>query len=589
MAARLTAYVVVAIVAATLIAGLIVGAQRDDNDGPVDLIVRNAAVYTADRRGTTAEAVAIRGNQILRVGSDREIARLQRPQTLVVDARGGTVLPGFNDAHLNLIEGGLRLGTIDLTSAGSVAAILERVQSWSAANPTAAWIVGSGWSADDLKGTPPTRQLLDSVVKDRPVLLYSADERAAWVNSQALRMARITRRTADPDGGTIVRESRAGEPSGSLIGSAAALVASSIPAASREQRADALRAAMAHANAFGVTSVQSLGETADALELYDALRRSGDLTLRVYSALRVDRPIVEGDLARLDEIRKRFPDDPLVKAGALYFDLDGAVTSRAAAMLEPYEGSTDAGGLAFDPDDLNRSARLADAAGWQLVTEANGDRAVRVALNAYAHAVRSNRPDRRGRRHRIDGIGLVDAEDVERFGTLGVLASMQPLRAPWAERLDLLSPLVGTERAGRSLPFSSVAGSARLVLGSAWPAHVLDPLEVIQSATGTPPPEAVPAPDTLPNPDEPALERLKLDPALDAYTSAPAWASFDDQRKGSISPGMLADLVVLTGDIRSLPPARLGTVGVAVTIFDGKIVYERTPRAETVPAPSLQH
>src|SRR5687768_3841603 len=175
MAARLTTYVVVAIVAATLIAGLIVGAQREDNDGPVDLIVRNATVYSADRRGTMAEAVAVRGNQILRVGSNREIDRLQRPQTIVVDAAGGAGLPGFNDSHVDVVAGGLRLGVADLSGAATAAEVLERIAEWSTANPAAPWVVGNGWSAEYFKNGAPTRQLLDAVVKDRPAIMYGPD------------------------------------------------------------------------------------------------------------------------------------------------------------------------------------------------------------------------------------------------------------------------------------------------------------------------------------------------------------------------------------------------------------------------------
>src|SRR5687768_15534711 len=243
MAARLTTFVVVAIVAATLIAGLIVGAQRDDNDGPVDLIVTNAAIYTADRRGTVAEAVAVRGNQVLRVGSNREISRLQRPQTIVVDAEGGAVFPGFNDAHVDLIGGGLRMAMADLEGAETTADVLDRVRAWTAANPDALWVVGRGWSPDQFKNGLPTRQLLDSVVPDRPALIYAADEgdRLVWVNSRALRLAGITRKTDEPAEGTIVREGRPGEPSGVLRGAPAAAIAALIPPPSREQRAQALR------------------------------------------------------------------------------------------------------------------------------------------------------------------------------------------------------------------------------------------------------------------------------------------------------------------------------------------------------------
>ena len=435
MAARLTAYVVVAIVAATLIAGLIVGAQREDSDGPVDLIVRNAAVYTADRRGTMAEAVAIRGNQILRVGTDREISRLQRPQTIVVDAEGGAVVPGFNDAHVDLIGGGLRLAMADLRGAATSAEVLERIAAWSDANASAPWVIGSGWSADQFKNGLPTRQMLDSVVKDRPALIYAADEsdRLVWANSRALRLANITRKTPEPADGAIVREGRRGEPSGVLRGAVATSVAALIPAPSRDQRAQALRAAIADANVHGITSAQNTAAGCERnLDLFDDARRSGKMTLRVYCAVAADPHQIgkETDLQSFDAIRERYPDDPLFKVGALSFTVDGSLPAQSAALLEPYAGRDDAGEVLVDPDELNRAVRLADAAGWQILTHATGDRAVRMALTAYAHAIRSNRPPARGRRHRLEHLAMVDAADIPRFGPLGVAASMQPSVSP---------------------------------------------------------------------------------------------------------------------------------------------------------------
>jgi len=584
MAARLTAYLVVAIVTATLIAGLIVGAQRDDNDGPVDLIVRNASVYTADRRGTMAEAVAIRGNQVLRVGTNREIARFQRPQTLVVDARGGTVLPGFNDAHLNLIQGGLSLESVDLSGAVSVEQMLARLGAWRAANPSAEWIVGSGWTAQDFKNGQPTRQLLDSVIPDRPVFLTGADENSSWVNTRALRLAGIGPRTVDPAGGTIVRESRRGQPTGVLTGSARDLVGRLIPQPTREQRLAAVRAAVTEANTLGITSVQIADSTRDDLDLYDGLRRSGDLTLRMYAALRLEEPLHDADVPRIDATLKKYPDDPLFKAGAVSITLDGPIATHSAALLEPYADAAESGSAAFDPDDLNRTVRLADAAGWQVITRATGDRAVRMALTAYAHAVRSNRHPSRGRRHRIENIAVVDPLDLPRFGPLGVMASIQPVRGlPSPERIDLLSRRLGDERTAHSLMIGSLAGQGRIMLGSGWPSQDLNPLVGIHVAVNQTTPDGV-----FDDPWHPE-ERLQLRPAIDAYTSSAAWASFDDQRKGSISPGMLADIVVLSDDIFALSPAQLGSVSVAATIFDGRVVYQRVPRAETEPAPSLQH
>lgn len=587
MAARLTTYLVVAIVATTLIAGLIVGAQRDDNDGPVDLIVRNGRVYTADRKGTMAEAVAIRGNRILQVGSDREIGRLQRPQTVVVDARGAAVLPGFNDSRADLVSGGLSLRKVDLSGAADASEMLERIVAWRQSNPAAPWVVGKGWSAEHFRNGVPSKQLLDSVVADRPAILYGADETAIWVNSQALRLAGITRKSQDPPNGTILREGRGGEPAGVLTGSAAALVSSLLPAPTRDDRAHAIRAAIAHAHSLGVTSVHHTADGDDTLELYESIRRSGDLTLRVYAAIPIDEkavPRTEADLEKYDETRKRYADDPLFKSGALSIRLDGPVTKRDAAMLEPYSESESAGVPRFDPDDLNRLVRLADAAGWQVITEANGDRAVRMALNAYAHAVRSNRPPARGRRHRIDGAAVVDAADMNRFGPLGVVVSMQPaLRSGGTDARDRLARGIGPARAAAAFAFAGIAGETRLLLGSGWPAGTLDPLRALDMVvTGSPQAEA--AEDTART-----GRRLELKAAIDAYTSMPAWASFDNQRKGVIAPGMLADLVVLSDDIFAANAQSPGAASVALTIFDGKVVFRRVTRAETEPAPSLQH
>ncbi|MGH9374057.1 MAG: amidohydrolase, partial [Vicinamibacterales bacterium] len=433
----------------------------------------------------------------------------------------------------------------------------------------------------------PSRQLLDSVVSDRPALMFDADGRAVWVNTKALRAAGITRRTPDPPEGSIVLDPRSGEPAGVLQGSAGALVAKLIPVASEAQRAAALRHAIVRANALGITSVQNTDDSVDAFELYDSLRRSGDLTVRIYSAIPVSRPLTEGNLARLDEIRQKYPDDPLFKAGALSIRLDGTIAERTAALLEPYESDTapdgDAGETSFGPDDLNRSVRLADAAGWQIITQATGDRAVRAALNAYAHAARSNRPPARGRRHRIENLALVDAADLHRFEPLGVVASMQPSRGqPTPQRVEMLSRQLGRERSERAFALGSVSEATRLVLGSAWPAGALDPLLGLHVATTSD------APDGVDDRGAAGAERVTLKNAIAAYTSSAAWASFDEQRKGSISAGMLADMVVLSEDIFETRTPRLTSVSVAVTIFDGKIVYRRDPRSETEPVPSLQ-
>jgi len=571
MAARLTAYVVVAIVAATLIAGLIVGAQRADSDGPIDIIVHNAKVYTAGSTGAVAEAVAIRGNQILRVGSEREVTRLRRPQTTVIDARGAAVLPGFNDAHVHFLAGSLLPDGVDLTGADTLDEIHSRIQSWADVHDDVRWVRGRGWYYQPFAGGLPTRQQLDAIVPTRPAQLLSYDGHTAWVNTRALKLAGITKHTPNPPNGIIVKDPRTGEPTGVLKEAAVGLVSRLLPASLHADRAAALRAAIEEAHRNGITSIQSAGGTVEDFELFSEARRDGELLVRVYAALTASGGLTEPEIAELDSLVKRYPDDPLFKGGSVALTVDGAVEAHTAAMLEPYANDTTTGMLMIDPDDLNRIVRLFDARGWQVLTRASGDRGVRVALNAYEHAVRSNPLPERGRRHRIEHVESVDAADVPRFGALGVVASMQPFRgSPSASQIDVWQRNIGPERGSRGWPYGSISTTAgRLTFGSDWPVVPLNPMLGLHTAvTRT-------APDGLPEDGWYPAERLALKAAIDAYTSGAAWASFDEQRKGSLAPGMLADLVVLSENIFDAPPARLAATRVAVTIFDGKVVYRR--------------
>jgi hypothetical protein len=573
MAARLTTYVVVAIVAATLIAGLMVGAQRDDNDGPVDLIVFNAKVYTADSAGTMAEAVAVRGNQILRVGSNREINRLKRPQTIAIDAGGAAVLPGFNDASTHFIDGGLALDEIDLAGATTIEEIQARVKTWAYSHPDSLWIVGRGWHPSSL-ATSPTRQLLDEAAPDRPACLLSADGRTAWLNSNALQRAGITRRSQAPADGTIVREARTGQPTGILRGSAVSIATKVLPRPTRDERLRALNAAIDEAHRHGVTSVHDAIDGADDFLLYDDARRDGDLAVRVYASVAAD-DVAEAELFKeLESLSNRYPDDPVFKMGGARISVDGLVESQDALLLQPYDSRPEyQGRQRVDPDVLNRLVRLLDARGWQVTIAGNGDAAVRMALNAFEHAIRSNAEPDRTRRHRLEGVALVDASDVPRFGRLGTIAMMRPGdMVPTSERLEAWAKGVGPERASRAFPAGSlVSARAQLALTVSSPSGI-EPLAAIQAAVTRA------MPDGLPDGGWSAAERVTLKRAINAFTSVPAYASFDEQRKGSLTKGMLADLVVLSDDIFDLPAADLERTTVAATIFDGKIVYQRTAK-----------
>jgi predicted amidohydrolase YtcJ len=554
MATRLAALLVVAIVGTTLIAGLIVGAQRDDSSGPVDLIIHNARVYVADDLGSIADAVAIRGNKILKVGGEREVMRYRRPQTTVIDARGAAVLPGFDDAHVSLIAGGLARDGVQLAGAATLDEIQARVAEWAAAKPDAPWITGGGWSYDAF-ADQPVRAQLDAAIKDRPARLLSQDGSTLWVNSKALQAARVTRKTPDPKDGAIVRDRR-GEPTGLLKGAAIALVDRVVPPPTREERSRALQVAMRDASQHGITSVQDFGAAPGDLDLYDAARDAGTLSLRVYAAVPAEHAPTED----LDAIAKRYPDDPLLKTGLATITLDGSVESQSAAMLAPYapKGAADAV-MRMPEAELAKLVASLDARGWQIAIAAAGDRSIRSALDAYG-AVAKSANGTRPARHRIEGLSAIDPEDVPRFGALGVVASMQPLHAT-LDGLMNWSKNVGAERVSLGWPARSLsAAGAHVAFGSDWPLLPLDPLAALRAAVA--------------RPEAHAAEQLTLKSAINAWTSGAAWASFDDHRKGTLKPGMLADLVILSTDIFK-GPAQLTAAEVVMTIFDGQVVYKR--------------
>lgn len=579
MAARLTAYVVAFIVSVTFIAGLIVGAQRDD-DGPVDLIIVNGKVFTGEE--ADAEAVAVQGNKVLRVGSNREIQRLARAQTTVVDARGGSVLPGFNDAHLHLLSGGLALDQLSLSEASTLEEVRQTVRAWSDANPSDAWIRGRGWHYASFPNGLPTRHLLDQLVPDRPAYLVSDDGHTGWANSAALAAAGISRRTSNPSNGIIVKDSR-GEPTGVLEEAAMTLMSRVLPVPTDDEKLAALRAAVVEANRVGITSVQDAGGTAEDLKLYDELRRLGDLTVRVYQALTVDTAATDRQLDELDEVRERFGDDPLLKTGAVKIMADGVIDTRTAAMLAQYEASSDRGSARLTPEEMTDLVAELDARGWQVMTHAVGDAAIRSTLDAYEHAEQVNPAPPEGRRHRLEHLEAPDPGDIPRVADLDVVASLQPGLGTPPEPHDRWAANLGPERAARGWMSGSLSrAGAVLAFGSDWPVAPLDPLLGIFVAVNRTSLAGEPEGGWLPD------EKVTLAEAIRAFTSGAAWASFDEQRKGAIARDMLADIVILSEDLFALPPERLLEAEVVTTIMDGRVVYQRDLPSETDEQPPAE-
>jgi predicted amidohydrolase YtcJ len=532
MASRLATLLVIVIVGATFIAGLIVGAQRDDANGPVDMIIVNGRVYPGGG-ASMQEAVAVRGSQILRVGSNRDVKRLRRAQTVVVDAHGATVLPGLNDSHVQLMAGALALEQLDLSSATSFEDLQTLVDQYADEMPSGSWLLGRNGDAELFDTTNASaRKILDELVSDRPILLMADGGTIAWANSEALKRAGIGRHSRVARSAAIVKDRRTGEPTGVLRAQAIDLMTRVLPQPSHADKILALRAAIEEAHKLGVTSVQSVNRTVEEMDLLKEIREQGDLTLRVYGSLAVSADIDEAGVAALDMLHEQYPDDPTLKLGGV-------------EVL-----------CSCDPVKLQRAVTLLDRHNWHVMVRASDEADVHAALDAFDHAIAVNPEPPRGRRYRLEDIQAISPDDLSRLPRFSVIAE----------------PFDSDPSSGASPLWAALSDAgARLLFGSNWPAAPFDPRNVIE--------DAVSASSEPASTDTPQAAGRSLRSVIDAYTGQAAFASYDEQRKGRLAPGMLADIVILSNDIFQNPPQSLKDTAVTVTIFDGKVVYQRPAQA----------
>ena len=527
----------------------------------------NGKVYPAGG-APFAEAVAVRGNTVMLVGTNEAVKALAGGDTKVIDAHGGAVLPGFNDSHLHVISGGLTLQQAQLGDATSLDALKETIRQFSAAHPDRPWVLGRGWTYTAVPGGLPTRQQLDEVVSDRPALMVAYDGHTSWVNTKALQVAGVTKATRDPEGGAIVRDAT-GEPTGVFKEHAQSLVRRLVPAWTDADREDAVRAAVRTAHAFGVTSVQNAGDGPEEMALFDRLRKAGDLELRIFSAMDVEPGFTDKDADRIDQLWKQYGDDPILKTGAVKLFIDGVIESHTAVMLAPYANRRVNGPALWKTEEFERVVSMLDKRGWQVWVHAIGDGGVRMTLDAYEHATSANPAPARGRRHRIEHVETVDAADIPRFAKLNVIASQQPFHGT-PDLLGVWIPNIGEERASRGWAYGSIrAAGGHIAFGSDWGVVSMDPRIGIHTAVNRT--SLAGKPDGGWHPDQ----KLPMTAVIDAYTSGAAYASFDEQRKGRLAPGMLADIVILSTDVFANPPERFLDARVDTTIFDGKVVYTR--------------
>jgi predicted amidohydrolase YtcJ len=543
-----------------------------------DLVFTGGPVHLGNAGRSRATAVAVAGERIVAAGHD-DVTALVGPRTEVVDLSGRLLVPGFQDAHVHPVAGGVELGACDLSGAVTLDEYRERISTYAAEHPNAPWITGGGWSMESFPGGTPDRSFLDALVPDRPVFLPNRDHHGAWVNTRALEVAGVDARTPDPVDGRIERDGN-GHPTGMLQEGAMELVAAHVPPTTETDRLAGLLRAQTLLHSLGITAWQDAavstdGGLGDVAGAYRAARTKDLLTARVVGALWWERDEGLEQVDRLLAARRELTGG-LMSASTVKIMQDGVAENHTAAMLTPYRrlgcgcgpgGSHD--GLSFvDPAALRDYVTVLDRHGFQVHFHALGDRAVREALDAVDAARRANGFN--DNRHHLAHLQVIHPDDIARFRMLGATANMQPLWAAHEPQMDDLTiPFLGWERAAWQYPFGDLLrAGATLAGGSDWPVSSADPIQGMHVAVNR----------IVPDGDAEAFypeQRLDLGSALAAYTSGSAYVNHLDDT-GVIAIGNLADLVVLDRDPFDGPPSEICHTRVEQTFVGGRRVHSAT-------------
>ena len=524
-----------------------------------DLILVNGKLWTGNPRQPEAQAAAIQGGKFTAVGSTAEIRKLAGPQTRVVDLGGKRVTPGFHDSHVHFADGGSHLASVQLRDAKTPEEFRDRIGAFAKKVPKGRWMRGGDWDHENWSpANLPTRQLVDAVTGDVPIFLNRLDGHMSLANSAAMKLAGITKATAAPPGGEIVRDKN-GEPTGIFKDAAEGLIARVIPAPSDDELEARIEAAQFYALAHGVTSVTDMSGGPEVLRVYRRMIAAGKLHVRVHA----HQPLAGWrDLAKAG--LKANTGDDLLRTGGLKGFADGSLGSTTALFFDNYLDAPGTPGIPA-PDMIPESRMLdnirgADKAGLQLAIHAIGDRANRRILDFFEQAARENGP--KDRRFRIEHAQHVKFEDIRRFGQLKVIASMQPYHAiddgRWAEKR------IGKERAKYTYAFRAfLDAGAVLAFGSDWFVAPIDPLKAIGGAVTRRTLDGKNPAGWIPE------QKITVAEAVRAYTWGSAYAAFADQVKGTLEPGKLADFVVLSEDIFAIPAERIGAVKVMAAYVGG--------------------
>lgn len=542
----------------------IAAAAQQKEKQKADVIFVNGNFYggaTNDGPNTSRvlgfSAIAIKDGKILSATTDAAIQSFKGPSTKIIDLSGRFAMPGFNDAHAHLASGGAEKLNVNLVGSKSLEEMQERIAARAKTTAPGEWILGEGWDHTMWPTkTTPTRQDLDKVTGDHPAIFGRVDGHIAVANSAALKAAGITKDTKAPTGSAIDHDAN-GEPTGILReGPAVGLVYAKVPPPSAEKRLKAMQIALQIAASNGVTSVQDYSDWQDFLAL-EQLEKEGKLIARISEWLTFGN-----SLETLKQQRAHHPqDDPMLHTGFLKGFMDGSLGSRTAALLAPYADDPKNSGITrFSQDDLNRMTKERAAAGFQIGFHAIGDRAIQMALDAYAAA--GVKPEQR---FRIEHDQIVEPKQIAQYKQIGIIASVQPSHL--LTDMRWVTDRVGKERAATSYPWKSyLDAGVHICFGTDFPVEFINPFRGIYSA--------VTRKNEAGTQEFYPKEKLTIDQAIAAYTTGSAYAQFDEKIKGTLAPGMLADFVVLDRDITKVPPAEILKTRVLRTVVGGKTVYE---------------
>ncbi len=530
---------------------------------PADLLILNAHVWTVDDALPEAQAVAVRGERIVYVGTDDGARTLAGPATKTIDAKGRLLLPGFQDNHTHFISGGEEVGQLDLKDAATHEEFGRRIAAYAKTKQPGEWITGGNWDHDKFpNGELPTAELIDKYCPDLPVFVNRFDGHMACANSRALKLAGVTAAMADPVGGTIVRKPGGREPAGVLKDAAMDPVWKAVPDPTPDQRAASARKAFAEARRLGLTTIQDMIGGRGNLQAYETVRAEGGMTARIYGRW----PIQDWEWLAKRTKERGFGDD-LFTIRSLKGYADGSIGSSTAYFFRPYADDPKNFGLPSDHlDKLPAWCLGADAAGLQISIHAIGDRGIYEILDIIERLERTNGP--RDRRPRIEHDQHPHPRDIPRHVKLGAIACVQPYHCIDDGRF--VEKRIGYRRCQTTYPFRSfLDAGARMCFGTDWPVAPLDPILGLDAAVNR---------RTLDgkNPDGWFPEqKITVAEAIRAYTLENAFAAYAEAKTGSITVGKYADLVLLDKDLLKINPKEIPGTKVEVTVLGGKVVYER--------------